>query len=286
MQALNDARAILAAEDDAPAMLWAARPDMACEAVSRGWLEFTGCSREQALGDGWSRGVHPEDLARWLDACVRAFDARTGFELEYRMRRRDGQYRWMLDRGRPRYSREGAFLGFVGACIDIDERKRAELEMARSLERERRLRVATEEAGRIKDELVACVLARLAEPLLRGVRVLVVEGDGDAREDMVKVLQAAGSPVKLLRESPIGPHVYPVVPLEYTNWRDEQRAWRETCILFNQSYHMTDMYVSGPDAFTLLEKLGINSFKGFEVNKEKVPPKGTAIKLILSKYRE
>ena len=82
-------------------------------------------------------------------------------------------------------------------------------------------------------------------------------------------LRTAGSAVKMLRESPIGPHVYPVVPLEYTNWRDEQRAWRETCILFNQSYHMTDMYVDGPDASKLLERLGVNTFKNFGPNKAK-----------------
>jgi len=82
-------------------------------------------------------------------------------------------------------------------------------------------------------------------------------------------LREVGSPVKLLRESPIGPHVYPVVSLEYTNWRDEQRAWRETCILFNQSYHMTDMYVDGPDAPKLLERLGVNTFKNFGPNKAK-----------------
>ena len=82
-------------------------------------------------------------------------------------------------------------------------------------------------------------------------------------------LNEVGSPVKLLRESPIGPHVYPVVSLEYTNWRDEQRAWRESCILFNQSYHMTDMYVEGPDAPKLLERLGVNTFKNFGPNKAK-----------------
>ena len=82
-------------------------------------------------------------------------------------------------------------------------------------------------------------------------------------------LQAAGGPLKMLRESQTGPYVYPVVPPEYSNWRDEQRAWRETCILFNQSYHMTDMYVEGPDAPKLLEHLGVNSFKNFGPNKAK-----------------
>ena len=83
------------------------------------------------------------------------------------------------------------------------------------------------------------------------------------------LLKTAKSPVELLRNSPSGPNVYPVVPPEYTNWRDEQRAWQETCVLFNQSYHMTDMYVEGPDAFKLLNYLGFNSFKGFEPNKAK-----------------
>ena len=127
-----------------PVMAWTARPDMSCESISPQWLAFTGCSAEQALGDGWSRGVHPEDLARFLDRCLRAFDEHQPFEIEYRLRRHDGEYRWVLDRAVPRYSRDGHFLGYVGCCIDIDDRKRAEDELARSLERERRLRVVTD----------------------------------------------------------------------------------------------------------------------------------------------
>lgn len=89
---------------------------------------------------------------------------------------------------------------------------------------------------------------------------------GKSLEDM---LQAAGNPVKMLRNAQIGAHVYPVVPAEYTNWRDEQRAWQQSCVLFNQSYHMTDMYVKGPDGLRLLSDLGINSFKGFAPDKAK-----------------
>ena len=83
------------------------------------------------------------------------------------------------------------------------------------------------------------------------------------------LLTAAGNPVKLLRNSQTGPYVYPVVPPEYSNWRDEQRAWQHSCVLFNQSYHMTDLYVQGPDGLRLLSDLGVNSFKGFEPNKAK-----------------
>jgi syringate O-demethylase len=90
-----------------------------------------------------------------------------------------------------------------------------------------------------------------------------------SQKSLEDLLQSAGNPVTLLRNSQTGPYVYPVVPPEYSNWRDEQRSWRESCILFNQSFHMTDMYVEGPDAPKLLEKLGVNTFKNFGPMKAK-----------------
>jgi glycine cleavage system aminomethyltransferase T len=83
------------------------------------------------------------------------------------------------------------------------------------------------------------------------------------------LLQSAGNPVKLARNSQIGPYVYPNVPSEFSNWRDEQHAWRETCCLFNQSHHMTDLYIKGPDALKLLSALAVNTFANFGVNKAK-----------------
>ena len=83
------------------------------------------------------------------------------------------------------------------------------------------------------------------------------------------VLQTAGNPVTLLRNSQIGAYVYPVVPTEYSNWRDEQRAWRESCVLFDQSHHMVDIYVEGPDALKMLSNLAVNSFANFPVNRAK-----------------
>ena len=83
------------------------------------------------------------------------------------------------------------------------------------------------------------------------------------------VLRAAPSPVTLLRNSQIGPYAFPVVPSEFTNWRDEQRSWRETCALFDQSHHMTDLYVEGPDALKLLSDVAVNSFRGFTPGKAK-----------------
>ena len=112
-------------DDRILSMTWRARPDLSCEFASPAWLEYTGCTLEQALGEGWTRAVHPDDLGRWRQTCRRAFDQRRPFEIEYRLRRRDGEYRWVLDRATPRYADDradsGAFLGYSGACTDIED---------------------------------------------------------------------------------------------------------------------------------------------------------------------
>jgi len=90
-----------------------------------------------------------------------------------------------------------------------------------------------------------------------------------AQRNLEDVLKTAGNPVDMLRNSQIGAYIYPVVPPEYSNWRDEQAAWRNSCVLFDQSHHMVDLYVEGPDALKLLNKLAINSFAKFPVNRAK-----------------
>jgi vanillate/3-O-methylgallate O-demethylase len=90
-----------------------------------------------------------------------------------------------------------------------------------------------------------------------------------SNQSLADVLETVGSPVELLRNSQIGPYAFPVVRHEFTNWRDEQRSWRETCALFDQSHHMTDLYVKGPDALKLFSDLGVNSFKTFKVDQAK-----------------
>jgi vanillate/3-O-methylgallate O-demethylase len=90
-----------------------------------------------------------------------------------------------------------------------------------------------------------------------------------SHRNLEELIQAVGSPVTLARESRLGPYVYPKVAAEFTNWRDEQRAWRETSALFDQSHHMTDLYLEGPDVIRLLTALGINTFNNFQVNKAK-----------------
>jgi PAS domain S-box-containing protein len=150
-------------DESIPLLTWRARPDMSCEQVSRAWLDYTGYTPEQALGEGWTRALHPEDLTRWLEACVRAFDERQPFEVEYRLRRRDGEYRWMLERAAPQYA-DGVFVGYAGALMDIDAYRRMQYGLARALERERHTRIATEQASRLRHDLMVSVLEELRVP--------------------------------------------------------------------------------------------------------------------------
>jgi PAS domain S-box-containing protein len=113
--------------DSAPVLIWLATPDKLCHWFNDVWLTFTGRTMAQEMGNGWAEGVHPDDLQRCLDTYVRAFDARQAFSMEYRLRRFDGVYHWLLDNGVPRYDDQGTFLGYIGSCVDITDRKHAGL---------------------------------------------------------------------------------------------------------------------------------------------------------------
>jgi two-component system sensor kinase FixL len=112
--------------DVAPAMIWMSGTDKLCTFVNKGWLDFTGRPLEQQLGNGWAESVHCEDLDGCLEVYVSSFDARQPFTMEYRLRRKDGEYRWVVDNGGPRFAPDGTFLGYIGSCIDITERKQAQ----------------------------------------------------------------------------------------------------------------------------------------------------------------
>ena len=112
--------------NSAPVMIWVAGPDKLCNFFNKGWLDFTGRTLGQELGNGWVESVHPEDLERCLGVYFKAFDARKEFEMEYRLRRKDGEFRWLLDHGVPRSESSGTFLGYIGTAIDITEHKRSE----------------------------------------------------------------------------------------------------------------------------------------------------------------
>ena len=110
----------------APVMIWMAGTDRLCTYVNQPWLEFTGRPLEAELGNGWAEGIHSEDLERCLKIYSQAFDQRQSFAMEYRIRRNDGEYRWIFDTGVPRFNQSGSFAGYIGSCLDITDRKLAE----------------------------------------------------------------------------------------------------------------------------------------------------------------
>jgi PAS domain S-box-containing protein len=112
--------------DTAPLMIWVAGPDQGCTFANRGWLSFTGRTLEQELGGGWTTSIHPDDMECCFKTYGSAFDDRRAFQLEYRLRRADGEFRWVLGGGVPRFGPDGEFAGYIGNCTDITDLKRSQ----------------------------------------------------------------------------------------------------------------------------------------------------------------
>jgi PAS domain S-box-containing protein len=112
--------------DATPVMIWMADANQLCNYFNQVWLDFTGCSLEQQLGNDWTQDIHPEDKQQRQTIYSTAFYAHQKFQTEYRLRRADGEYRWLLDTGVPRFTSNGSFVGYIGSCVDISDRKQAE----------------------------------------------------------------------------------------------------------------------------------------------------------------
>ncbi|MGZ8259175.1 MAG: PAS domain-containing hybrid sensor histidine kinase/response regulator [Caldimonas sp.] len=199
----------------APVLIWSAGLNRANDWFSPSWTAFTGRSSAELLGDGWMRSVHPEDLHRCLGIRATSFDARAPFSMDYRLRRHDGQYRWMLDNGVPRSGKDGAAIGYVGSCIDIHERKELEEALA---ERTQQLRLAERRQGQflamLSHELrnplapianAASVLRTLehTNPILVRLREILerqVGRLGHLIEELIDVTRAAQGQVTLVLE--------------------------------------------------------------------------------------
>jgi PAS domain S-box-containing protein len=112
--------------DSGLALIWRAGTDKLCTYFNEPWLKFTGRTLAQEWGNGWTEGVHPEDLDRCVGIFVTAFDKRETFDMEYRLKHASGEYRWIRDLGTPNFSSSGEFVGYIGHCFDITVQKQAE----------------------------------------------------------------------------------------------------------------------------------------------------------------
>jgi PAS domain S-box-containing protein len=169
--------------DHAPVMLWKADSFGDCDFFNRRWLEFTGRSLETEYGVGWAEGVHPADFQRCMDTFLASFVERKSFRMEYRLRRADGEYRWILDQGAPRFAPQGVFEGYVGSCIDVTDMREAADQIKRLngqlQERVREREVLLREIHhRVKNnlQLISSILNLQARLLHGEARGLVEEG--------------------------------------------------------------------------------------------------------------
>jgi len=116
--------------EQAPILIWRAGTDGLCNYFNQRWLDFTGRSLEQEFGNGWAEGVHAEDLQPCLDTYLDHFGRHATFEMEYRLRRHDGAWRWIFDRGVPMFDEAGRFAGYIGSCTDVTTRVEAQRALA------------------------------------------------------------------------------------------------------------------------------------------------------------
>jgi PAS domain S-box-containing protein len=193
--------------DAAPVLMWISGTDKLCTYFNKPWLDFTGRPLQHEVGNGWTEGVHPDDLKRCLDTYVSAFEARQGFRMQYRLRRFDGEYRWVLDTGVPRFESDGTFEGYIGSCIDITDERHAEEEsrdLRRQLARVGRVTLMGELAASIAHEVnqPLCAIVSNSQSVQRMLAgsALPMEEVREAIQDITQDAQRASEVIARIRD--------------------------------------------------------------------------------------
>jgi PAS domain S-box-containing protein len=183
--------------DTAPVMIWTTGSDGVCDYFNKPWLDFTGRTMDQEVGAGWTQGVHPDDLQSCSDGYWPAFHARRPFRLEYRLRRADGEYRWVIESGAPRYTASGEFAGYIGSNIDISDLKRVEEER----ERLRQLQADLAHMNRLATvgELTASLAHEIKQPLAAAA-IQASACERWLQRDVPDVMKACGAASAMVAE--------------------------------------------------------------------------------------
>ena len=172
------------------ALIWTSGTDKLCNFFNNPWLNFTGRTLEQETGNGWAEGVHPDDLDSCIQTFITAFDKREPFEMEYRLMHVSGEYRWLLDMGTPNYNLNGEFIGYIGHCFDINDRKKMETELLVSKEK-------AEESDRLKSAFLDNMSHEIRTPLnsIIGFSDLLLDPDfgQDQRDEFIRMIGASGN---------------------------------------------------------------------------------------------
>jgi PAS domain S-box-containing protein len=228
--------------DTAPVLIWMSGADKRCEFFNQGWLDFTGRTLAEESGDGWTKGVHADDLQRCIDTYHAAFDARQAFEMEYRLRRHDGEFRWILDTGIARFAASGEFVGYIGTAVDVTDRRRAE-ETNRNLAHVSRLAMV--------GELTALVAHEIRQPLS------AILSNADAAELMLK---SAQPPLGEIREI--------VADIRRDDLRAEETVQRIRGLLRKREMHMQSLDLNESIADVLVLVTGDAARRRIQVHKQ------------------
>jgi PAS domain S-box-containing protein len=182
--------------DSAPVLIWVADESGECIYFNKPWLEFTGRSLEEDEGKGWHQNVHPDDFDSFRSNYARALENRETFSTEYRLRRHDGEYRWVLDRGIPRYNADGSFAGFIGSVIDINEQKDTEQKMLEAKEH-------AEEMAKLKSTFLTNMTHEIRTPLtvILGFTSILRQGVRPEYHRFVNLIDRSGRRLLLMLDS-------------------------------------------------------------------------------------
>jgi PAS domain S-box-containing protein len=209
--------------DCAPVLIWMAGTDKLCNFFNKAWLDFTGRTMQQEYGNGWAESVHPDDYESCLSVYTSSFDTRKEFYREYRLRRYDGSYRWVSDNGVPRFTAEGIFEGYIGACMDIHEERSGKKQLQ---ENEDRLNIVIESSG-----LAVWELDVETEEIIYGRRYMEIFGYDDDDIDLShQELVAHFHPEDIKRRKKALERAFAKGKLNYQAriiWRDKSIHWIE-----------------------------------------------------------